>query len=133
MISLKSGITRKLLNYFFINPKDGFYVNELSRKLVLDKRNLIKKIRELETEGILKSYVRGNLKIYSINRNYPLYNEYRRIVIKTLGFENALRVENWLKHFDLPLVQVHASGHATSIPPRYPRHPKPHPSLTTLK
>lgn len=91
MISLKSEITRKLLNYFFLNPKESLYVNELSRNLVLDKRNLVKKIKELETEGILKSQVRGNLKLYSINRDYPLYNEYRKIVIKTIGFEGNLR------------------------------------------
>ena len=68
MISLKSEITKKILNYFFINPDDGLYVNELSRKLNLDKRNLVRKLRELETTGLLKSTLRGNLKIYSIDR-----------------------------------------------------------------
>ena len=91
MISLRSEITRKLLNYFFLNPKESLYVNELSRNLALDKRNLVKKIKELEREGILKSQDRGNLKLYSINRDYPLYDEYRRIVIKTIGFEENLR------------------------------------------
>ena len=46
MISFKSKITRELLNYFFINPHQSLYVNELSRKLDLDKRNLVKKIKE---------------------------------------------------------------------------------------
>lgn len=91
MISLKSEITKKLLNYFFLNPEEILYVNELSRNLVLDKRNLVKKIKELETEGLLKSKTRGNLKLYSINRDYPLYNEYRQIVIKTIGFEENLK------------------------------------------
>lgn len=91
MVSLKSEITRKLLNYFFLNPKGSLYVNELSRNLTLDKRNLVKKIKELEREGILKSQARGNLKLYSINRGYPLYNEYRKIVVKTIGFEESLR------------------------------------------
>jgi len=91
MISLKSEITRNLLNYFFLNPKESLYVNELSRNLALDKRNLVKKIRELEAEGILKSRVRGNLKLYSVDRNYPLYDEYRKIVLKTIGFEQSLR------------------------------------------
>lgn len=91
MISLRSDITRKLLNYFFINPQETLYVNELSRKLQLDKRNLVKKIRELEKEGILKSQSRGNLKLYSINQDYPLYDEYRRIVMKTLGLEESLK------------------------------------------
>ena len=87
MISLRSEITKKLLNYFFINPHEELYVNEISKKLYLDKRNLVKKIKELEKEGILKSHHRGNLKLYSLNKDFPLYNEYRKIVIKTLGFE----------------------------------------------
>lgn len=91
MISLRSELTKKLLNYFFINPHERLYVNELSRNFKLDKRNLVKKLRELEKEGILKSEVRGNLKLYSINKKYPLYKEYKRIILKTLGFEDKLR------------------------------------------
>lgn len=91
MISLKSEITKKLLNYFFLHPEEELYVNELSRTLSLDKRNLVKKVRELETEGLLKSETRGNLKLYRINKDYPLYNEYRQIIFKTVGFEENLR------------------------------------------
>ena len=91
MFSLKSKITKKLLNYFYLNPETTLYVNELSEKLNLDKRNLVKKLKELESEGILKSQSRGNLKLYSINKNYPLYNEYKKIILKTLGLENRIR------------------------------------------
>ena len=91
MISLKSKLIEKVLGYFFTNPHESLYVNELSRKFQLDKRNMVKKIKELEAEGILKNEIRGNLKLYSINKNYPLYNEYRRIIIKTAGFEAQLK------------------------------------------
>lgn len=91
MISLKSDIARKLLNYFFLNPQESLYVNELTRKLQLDKRNLVKKLKQLETEGILRSQNRGNLKLYSLNKDYSLYDEYRRITMKTIGFEENLR------------------------------------------
>jgi len=91
MVSLKSKVTGKILNYFFINPDSSLYVNELSSKLGLDKRNLVKKLKELEKEGLLKSESRGNLKLYSSNKKYPLYNEYKKIVLKTLGLENRLK------------------------------------------
>ena len=91
MISLKSKVTKKILNYFFLNPNSTLYVNELSEKLDLDKRNLVKKLKELENEGVLKSRPRGNLKLHSINKNYPLYNEYKKIVLKTLGLEKKLK------------------------------------------
>lgn len=91
MISMKSKITKALLNYFFLNPEENLFVNEISRKLDLDKRNLVKKLKALEEEGILGSEIRGNQKIYSINHSYPLYEEYRKIVFKTIGVENKLR------------------------------------------
>jgi len=91
MISLRSELTKTLLNYFFINPHEELYINELSRKLNLDKRNLVKKLKELENDGILKSKIRGNLKLYSINKSYPLYEEYKKIILKTIGVEDKLR------------------------------------------
>ena len=91
MVSLKSKVTGKILNYFFLNPDSSLYVNECSEKLNLDKRNLVKKLKELEKEGLIKSESRGNLKLYSCNKKYPLYNEYKKIILKTLGLENRLR------------------------------------------
>lgn len=90
MISMRSKITKQLLNYFFLNPEESLFVNEISRKLCLDKRNLVKKLKELQEEGILKSETRGNQKIYSINKEYPLYNEYKQIIFKTIGIEKEL-------------------------------------------
>lgn len=91
MISLKSELTKRILDYFFINPDEKLYVNELSRKFGLDKRNLVRKIKELEEEGILQSETRGNLKFYSANKDYPLYKEYKKIILKTVGLEDKLK------------------------------------------
>ena len=91
MISMRSKIAKVLLNYFFLNPEESLFVNEISRKMDLDKRNLVKKLKEFEDEGILASETRGNQKIYSINRLYPLYEEYRKIVSNTIGIENRLK------------------------------------------
>ena len=91
MISLKSKITQKVLNFYFLNPHESLYVNELSRRLALDKRNLVKKLRELELTGIMKSEKRGNLRLCSVNRKFPLYKEYERIILKTIGVEQRLK------------------------------------------
>lgn len=91
MISMRSKITKALLNYFFLNPEESLFVNEIARKLDLDKRNLVKKLKEFEEEGILTSETSGNQKIYSINRLYPLYEEYKKIVFKTIGIESKLK------------------------------------------
>jgi predicted nucleotidyltransferase len=91
MISLRSEVTKKLFNHFFLDSTDNVYVNELHRKLQVDKRNLVKKLKELEQEGILKSQSKGNLKLYTINKSYPLYEEYKRIFLKTVGFEDKVK------------------------------------------
>jgi predicted nucleotidyltransferase len=91
VISLKSEVTRVLLNYFFINPDQGLFVNEIARNLGLDKRNLVKKLKELEERGLMESQKKGTLKIYSINKAYPLYDEYKKIILKTVGVERELK------------------------------------------
>lgn len=91
MISLRSEVTQKVLNLLFLNPRETFFVNELERRLGVDKRNLVKKLRELESAGLLKSEMRGDLKLYRINAEFPLYQEYERIVLRTVGLEERLR------------------------------------------
>lgn len=91
MISLKSAITRVVLNYFYMHPSEELYVNELARVLEVDKRNLVKKLQELEREGILNNHSRGNLKMISLNTKYPLFNEYKKIIMQQTGLERNLR------------------------------------------
>ena len=87
MLSLRSKVTRKVLTYFFSNPHESLYVNEMAFLLGVDKRNLVKKLRELESIGLMRSKARGNLRLYSVNPSYPLYREYKRIFQKTVGVE----------------------------------------------
>ena len=91
MISLVSKVTQKLLNYFFINKHKEHYVNELARILEVDVKNLDKKLKELEKNGIFKSRFKGNQRHYSINTSFPLYKEYEKIVQKTIGVETSLK------------------------------------------
>ena len=91
MISLRSKITQAVLGYLFLHKEESLYVGELSRKLGLDKGNLSRKLSELEQIGILKSDVRGRERFFSINKKYPLAEEYSRIVIKSLGIEAELK------------------------------------------
>ncbi|MCD4814107.1 nucleotidyltransferase domain-containing protein [bacterium] len=96
MISLRSKITQAVLNYFFLNDTEELYVNELQSTLLLDKRNLVKKLNELQREGILQSKMRGNLKLYALNKKYPFLSEYKKIVLKQTGFEQ--KVGKMLEH-----------------------------------
>ncbi len=91
MLSLNSKITKSILGFFFLHEHESLYINELVRLLKVDKRNLVKKLKELEGEGLFINKPTGNLKYYSLNKKYPLYNEYKKLVTKTIGFEYQLK------------------------------------------
>lgn len=91
MISIKSKIAQSLLAFYFLREDESLYVNELVRRLGVDKRNLVKKLNKFEKEGIFKSEIIGNQKYYSLNKKYSLYKEYKRIILKTIGLEKQLK------------------------------------------
>ena len=91
MISIVSKIAQSLLAFYFLHEDKRLYVNELMRHLEVDKRNLVKKLNEFEREGIFKSEMIGNQKYYYLNKKYPLYSEYKRIILKTIGIEKQLK------------------------------------------
>ncbi len=91
MISLRSKITKELLSYYFLHEDSKLYLNELAEKFNLDKRNLLKKLKELQQEGLFIKSEAGNLTYYKLNKDYPLYNEYKKIILKTAGIEIELR------------------------------------------
>lgn len=91
MVSLRSQIAQKVLGYFLLHENAQLYVNELARRLEVDGGNLSRKLSELEGEGLLKSRVRGNERFYAVNPSYPLLQEYKKIILKTVGLEHLLR------------------------------------------
>ncbi len=91
MFMLRSRLVQRLLDFFFSHEDERFYVNEISRRVGLDKRNLVKKLKELEKSGFFIVETVGNLKFYSLNRKFPLYNEYKKIVQQLFGLERRLK------------------------------------------
>lgn len=91
MISLRSKLTQAVLGYFMLHEEVEVYVNEMARLLSQDQGNLDRKLKELEKEGLLKSELRGKQRYYSLNASFPLLAEYKKIVLKTVGFEQNLR------------------------------------------
>jgi len=91
MISLRSKITIKLLDYYFLNPDAQAYINELARILELDPKNTETKLKELEKEGLLKSEFRGKQRYFFLAKDNPILEHYRQIFLKTHGIEKKLK------------------------------------------
>jgi len=86
-----SKLRSRLLSYFFTNPEKSLYVRELGVILDLDPGNLSRELRKLEQEGIFTSYTKGQIKFYSLDKKYPLFNDLKNIIFKTEGVEGSLR------------------------------------------
>jgi len=91
MISLRSKVAVKILNYFFINPEARHYINELAGILGLDPKNTDTKLKELERAGLLKSEFSGKQRYFYLSKEFPLLEEYKKIVLKTAGIESELK------------------------------------------
>jgi predicted nucleotidyltransferase len=87
---IRSKVTKKILNYFFLNPQARHYINELAKILSLDPKNVDRKLKELEAQGLLKSEFSGKQRYFWLNSDFPLLSEYGQIVLKTYGLEESL-------------------------------------------
>lgn len=91
MISLRSKVAIKLLDYYFLNPDSQHYINELARILELDPKNTETKLKEFEKEGFFKSEFRGKERYFFLVKNNPVLEHYRQIFLKTHGIEKRLK------------------------------------------
>lgn len=80
-----------IINLFITNPEQEYHLHEIGR--ILEKKPGVfqKALNALEREGILKSRVRGNQRLVSLNKQYPLLKEITKIMQKTFGIETMLR------------------------------------------
>jgi len=91
MISLRSKVAIKLLDYYFLNLEAQVYINELARILELDPKNTETKLKELEKEGLFKSEFRGKQRYFFLAKDNPVLEHYRQIFLKTHGIEKRLK------------------------------------------
>lgn len=90
-VLLNTRLRRKLLTYSFTHSDENYYVRELSILIDEDPGNLSRELRKLEAEGLYASFAKGNVKFYSVNKDYPLFKELKQIIFKTEGVEGSLK------------------------------------------
>jgi predicted nucleotidyltransferase len=87
----KSRLRNKILLHFFTNVDDEMYLREMALRLKEDPGNLSKELSKLEQEGIFISQYRGKQKYFFLNKSYPLFNELKSIIFKTIGIQGSLQ------------------------------------------
>jgi predicted nucleotidyltransferase len=90
MLDLRSKARQHLLAYYFTNPSAHLHLRDLAQRLNIDPSNLSKEFARLEREGLFRSEVNGRQKYFQLNCDYPLFDEVRKIVAKTVGAAPAI-------------------------------------------
>lgn len=80
-----SKVRVKMLELFFRNPNDLFYVREITREIDEEINAVRRELDRMESTGILKQEKRGNRLYYFLNRQYDYYPELLRLSVKSGG------------------------------------------------
>lgn len=107
-VLLNARLRRKLLAYSFTHCDENYYVRELSGLIEEDPGNLSRELRKLEMEGVYVSLTKGKIKFYSLNKNYPLFHELKKIIFKTEGVAGSLK-KVVLKYNGIVFAFIHGS------------------------
>lgn len=81
----------EILVLFFSRSEESLYLGEIAKRTGENRGNISRELRNLESIGVLISRKEGNLKYYSLNRRYLLYDELRSIIQKTRGVAGTLK------------------------------------------
>jgi len=88
---LSSKLRQKLFRLYFSQSDGRYYLRELERLLQEPVGNLRRELLRWSKAGLFLRERVGNLTYYSLNKSFPLYEELRRVVSKTIGIEHTLR------------------------------------------
>lgn len=88
---IKSKTRRKLLTVFIFNPDSKFYIRELERLIKEPVSAVRRELQTLENSGFLLSQQEARVKYYVVNKDYPILEEIKKIILKTQGIADHLR------------------------------------------
>jgi len=81
----------KLLTLFLLSPGERFYIRELTRKTGENINSVRRELQRLERVGLLVSEREGNLNYYEVNQEAPVYEDLKRIFLKTEGVGKIIK------------------------------------------
>ena len=88
-----SRVRIKLLKVFLEDPKEMYYVRQLTRKVGEEINAVRRELARMQKRGMLSSEPRGNRLYYSFKTYYPFYQELLHLVAKTSGLGGSIRRE----------------------------------------
>lgn len=86
-----SKVRVKMLELFFRNPNELYYVREITRLIEEEINAVRRELDRMSETGLLKSEKRGNRLYYFLNKQYDYYPELLRLVTKSFGLGKAIK------------------------------------------
>lgn len=90
--ALFSNVQQRLLALIFGNPDSSFYTSEIVRRLHSGTGAVERELKRLQHSGLISIEKIGNQKHYRANKQSPIFDELRRIVQKTVGIKEPLKL-----------------------------------------
>ena len=82
-VFITSRVRRKIVVVYAKYPDFKTHVRGLAKLIKEDPGNIQRELRRLEKSGFLISGKQGNSKVYSTNKQFPIFKELQSIVIKS--------------------------------------------------
>lgn len=89
IISSKTRV--KLLTLFLLSPEREYYVREIARMTEENLNAVRRELANLESFGLISGERKGNQQYYSVNRDFYLYEDLQKLVLKTEGVARVLK------------------------------------------
>ena len=90
--SVLFGKTRRaVLSLLFSHPDRSFYLRQIVRAANAGSGAVQREINQLASAGIIQKTISGRQVYYQINRNCPIHDELKGLIIKTIAIGDALR------------------------------------------
>ncbi len=87
---ITSKAKRNILKLFLTNPNTEFYVREISRRTGEPLNAVRRELGYLEKAGLVRSRSAANLRYYSVVKEFPFYQELKKIIYATIGLGDYL-------------------------------------------
>jgi hypothetical protein len=86
-----SKVRVKMLELFFRNPNNLYYVRQMTREIGEEINAVRRELERMTATNLLKSEKRGNRLYYFLNHQYEFYSDLLRMLAKTTGLGQAIK------------------------------------------
>lgn len=80
----------KILLKFFLNPSSSAYLRNLEEEFNESTNAIRVELVRFEKAGLLKSWSKGNKKLFSANIKHPLFSAINNLIMKHVGFDKII-------------------------------------------